>query len=357
MMKALILLGGLGTRLRPLTAHCPKPLLPILNRPFISYQLDLLKKYGVRDVVLALGHKAGHFRRELGDGKRWGVRFTYSLERKPLGTGGAIRLALPHLRGPAIILNGDVLSDFDLGRLAATHRRRRSDATLALVEVKNPSAYGLVETEGRGRIRRFLEKPSGDEFPCRTVNAGCYLFEPRVVVRIPAGRSVSIEREIFPALLSEGFRLHSFLHRGYWSDIGTLRSYWRTHQDLHEAGRWPLGHRRRGGMVLAPGARVGAGALGRGTALIGQKARVGPSVLLEGRVTLGNGVRIEEGAWLADCVILEGARIGARSRVERSIVGAGAVVGADCRVGPDQVLADRARLPDNSQLLPGMTEG
>lgn len=355
-MNALILLGGLGTRLRPLTLARPKPLLPVLNRPLIAYQIDLLKKFGVRKVILGLGHKASHFRRHLGTGKAWGVRFVYSLEDQPLGTGGAIRHALPHLNGPAFILNGDVLSDFDLGKLAAHHQRKKADATLALVEVSDPSAFGLVETDGKGRIRRFLEKPSVDAISSRTVNAGCYLFEPKVIDRIPVGKSVSVEREIFPALLSEGFHLESFLHTGYWSDIGTLRSYWRTHQDLHEAGRWPTGLSLRGGLLLSPRVRVDKSVRVRGTVLIGSKTWVGPSVTFEGSVTLGEGVRIEEGAHIEDSVILEGARIGPRSQVERSVVGAGAIIKSDCRIGPDQVLGDGARLPAYSQIFPGLTE-
>lgn len=355
-MNALILLGGLGSRLRPLTLSRPKPLLPILNRPFIAYQIDLLKKFGIRKVVLGLGHKASHFRRQLGTGHAWGMRFIYSLEDRPLGTGGAIRHALPHLNGPAFILNGDVLSDFDLRKMAALHKRKKADATLALVEVSDPSAFGLVETDGKGRIQHFLEKPSGDTFPVRTVNAGCYLFEPQVVERIPVGASVSIEREIFPALLTDGFHLESYRHSGYWSDIGTLRSYWRTHQDLHEAGRWPFGLRPKGGLLCARGSRVDKSVRVQGTTLLGEKAWVGPFVTLKGRVTLGANVRIEEGAHIEDSTILDGARIGPRSRVERSIVGAGAVVKDDCRVGPDQVLGAGAVLPPYSQIVPGLTD-
>jgi mannose-1-phosphate guanylyltransferase len=355
-MNALILLGGLGSRLRPLTLSCPKPLLPILNKPLISYQIDLLKKFGVRRVVLALGHKAAHFKRQLGSGKAWGVQFVYSQEKEPLGTGGAIRHALPHIKGPAIVLNGDVLSDFNLGRMAALHRRKNADATLALVEVVDPSAFGLVETAKTGRIQRFLEKPSGDSFPVRTVNAGCYLFEPRVVERIPAGKNVSIEREIFPALLSEGFRVESFLHSGYWSDIGTLKTYWRTHQEMHEQKQWPSGFRRRGGLFFYPGAHVDGSVRVFGTAVVGAGTRIDRSVTLEGKNTIGENVRIAEGSHIQDTVILDGARIGPRTRVERSIVGVEASVGADCRVGPDQVLADGAQLPDYSRIIRGLTE-
>jgi NDP-sugar pyrophosphorylase family protein len=353
-MKALILLGGLGTRLKPLTSFSPKPLLPILNRPFIGYQLDLLKKYGVREVVLALGHQAAHFRRALGDGRRWGVRLTYSLEKEPLGTGGAIRLALPHLSGPAYILNGDVLSDFDLGQLAAVHRHRKADATVVLVEVDDPSHFGLVETDREGTVRRFLEKPSGGKSLVRTVNAGCYLFSPKVVERIPSGRAVSIEREIFPALLSEKFRVGSFLHRGYWSDIGTLSRYWRTHRDLHERGEWPKGLTLRKGLRLEKGVVVGKSPKVLGTAVIGEGAWVGDHVEFEGHVTLGARTRIESSVRLSDCVILEGVRIGSHTRVEKSIIGPQSVVGSHCFVGPDQVLGSGARLPSHSQVFPGL---
>lgn len=353
-MKALILLGGLGSRLRPLTSHRPKPLLPILNRPFIGYQIDLLKKYGVKDVVLALGHKAAHFRRALGNGQRWGVRFTYSLEKEPLGTGGAIRLALPHLRGPAYILNGDVLSDFNLGQLAATHHLRRADATLALVDVEDPSAFGLVETNAEGRIQRFLEKPSGDQFPVRTINAGCYLFSPKVVERIPLGRAVSIEREIFPALLSEDFRVESFLHRGYWSDIGTLTSFWKTHMDLHGMGRWPKGTRYKRGLHLEKGTAVGKNIRVLGSAVIGEGVSIGDHVEFEGHVTVGAGSHIESSVRLSDCVILEGVRVGAHTRIDKSIIGAQSKVGDYCHVGPDQVLGQGSRLPSHSQVIPGL---
>ncbi len=355
-VKALILLGGLGTRLRPLTLRQPKPLLPILNRPLLSYQLELLRRCGIRDVILGLGHKAAHFKRSLGTGARWGMRFRYSIERKPLGTGGAIRFALPNADGPVLILNGDVLSDFDLNALARRHRQAKSQATLALVKVPDPSSFGLVRKDGWGRVQRFIEKPSSGKFWGRTVNAGCYVFEPEVVWRIPVGRAVSIEREIFPALIKEGFRVHGHLHTGYWSDIGTLKTYWRTHADLHERGLWPKGHHSRGGMIVAPGAKIHPTARVRGTAVVGGGAVLGADVVLRGRVTIGPGSRIEEGAQIADAVLLENVRVGPRARVEKSIVGAGARVGADCRVGPDQVLAPVARLPDHTQTLPGLTD-
>lgn len=333
-MKALILLGGLGTRLRPLTLERPKPLLPILNRPFLAYQIDLLKKHGVRDVVLALGHQSAHFRDKLGDGSSWGVRFIYSVEREPRGTGGAIRLARPHLGERAFILNGDIFSDFDLASLAAHHEKSRAEVTLALVTVENPAAYGLVEIRADGTVTRFIEKPIGPSFPCRTVNAGCYLFEPGAVDAIPADRPVSIEREVFPGLLAAGRRVVGWRHGGYWSDIGTLSTYWSTHRDLLVAGKVGRGAQRRGGVWVDRGAVVSPRVEFRGRVLVGAGARVAADVRFEGHVTIGANARVGTGAHLSDCVVLEGARVGARSVVARSIIGAGAVVEPRRRVGP-----------------------
>ena len=356
-MKALILLGGLGTRLRPLTLTRPKPLLPVLNRPLIAHQLDALRGMGIRNVVLALGYKAAHFKALLGRGNRWGVRFHYSIERDPLGTGGAIRKALGSMDGTTMILNGDILSDIDLRGLTARHARAKAQATLALTEVKDPSAFGLVQTDPGGRVVGFLEKPSAEQTTCRTINAGVYVFEPEIVQRIPAGRPVSIEREIFPALIAEGYRVRAEVHRGYWSDVGTLAAYWRTHADLHLLGRWPAGYRVRGGLVRGPGVRWHPTARQRGTAVIGRGSRVDRGAVLEGCVTLGDRVRVGAGARLVNCVVLEGAVIGDRSRVENAVLGAGTVLGADCRVGPDLVMGDGARWPDHSQCVPGLTGG
>lgn len=355
-MKALLLLGGLGTRLRPLTLHRPKPLLPVMNRPLIAHQLEGLRAVGVREVVLALGHKAAHFRRRLGDGRRWGYRFRYSIETAPLGTGGAVRNALKFLDGTTMVLNGDIISDLDPRLLLRAHRRVRAQATLALVEVPDPSAFGVVQSDRAGRITAFLEKPAPGRTSDRSINAGHYVFEPEVVRRIPPGRAVSIEREIFPALIQEGYRFFAWTHRGYWSDVGTLPAYWRTHRDLHERGLWPADARLRGGVRAAPGARPGRGLTRRGTALLGRSVRLGAGCRLEGPVTLGDGVRVGAGVLLSGCVVLEGARIGDRARIEGAVIGARAVIGADARLGPGLVLGDGARWPAFSQTAPGLSD-
>lgn len=359
-MKAVILLGGLGTRLRPFTLHRPKPLVPVLNKPFFSYQLESLRRYGVRDVILALGYQAGYFRRHLGNGRAWGMRFAYSLETTPLGTGGAIRKALPHLSGTTLVLNGDVLCDIDFSKLIGLHRRKKADGTLALVSVKDPSAYGLIEFDRSSCIRRFVEKPSPEEITTDTINAGFYVFEMPLIRHIPADRPVSIERDVFPKLAQEGFTLYAYVHKGYWSDIGTLKSYWETHMDLLADAK-KLEDKVAGVKLLRPGlwagrqTKVHNAVKVQGTALLGEGCRVGANVVFRGRVCVGPRCVIEDEAVLSDCVVHAGTRVGAHARVENCLVGEGCRVGEDSHVGPNEVLADRSVLNPYSRQVAGLT--
>lgn len=356
-MKALILLGGLGTRLRPFTLEKPKPLLPVLNRPFFSYQLDQLKKFGVRDVVLALGYQAAHFRRHLGNGRKWGMRFIYSQEKTPLGTGGAIRKAFGHLTGGTFIMNGDVLCDIDLGRLLATHRKMKADGTLSLVPVQDPSAYGLIETDKAGRIRTFIEKPSPEEMTVNTINAGYYFFELPVLRSIPENQPVSIERDVFPKLLKNGYKLGGYLHRGYWSDIGTLKSYWETHMDLLDriGGAAPAGARRvRESLWAGRGARLHNVVKVQGTALLGDRCVVGPNAVFRGRVCIGARCVIGENVHLTDCVVHDGTVIHRDAALENCLVGERCVIGENTHVGPGQVLANGTVLNPYSRPVAGL---
>ena len=198
-MKAILLAGGFGTRLRPLTVNTPKPIVPIFDRPFLYYQIDLLKQVPeIDEVILSLNYQPAEVEALVGDGAETGLRVRYLVEPSPLGTGGAIRFAAPHLDGTVIVFNGDVLTTIDLAGLVELHRRRRARATIVLTPVDNPAAYGLVETDANGNVRRFLEKPSPDEIVCNTINAGIYVLEPETFDRIPSDTKYSIERRYFP---------------------------------------------------------------------------------------------------------------------------------------------------------------
>ncbi len=213
--------GGQGTRLRPLTLGTPKPIVPLLNVPFLAYQLALLRRHGVTDVVLSCSYLVDEVRRAMGDGAAHGVRLSYAVETDPLGTAGGVRNAVDLLRGLVVVLNGDILADLDLGAMLRFHRERGARATLYLTRVPDPTQYGLVELDSDGAIRAFVEKPAPDRVTTDTVNAGVYALDRSVVTAIPTGRAVSIERETFPGLLRDRVPFFGWVSGSYWLDIGS----------------------------------------------------------------------------------------------------------------------------------------
>jgi len=339
-MRAVILIGGMGTRLRPFTLATPKPLLPVLNRPFLEYQFQVLSRHGVKDVVLCTSYRAETFRRAFGTGRRLGLNISYVRERIPLGTGGAIKNAESLLKGTTLVLNGDVLNAFDLKAFLKFHRARRAEISIALTRVKDPTRYGLVLTDDKGMVRRFLEKPSWDEVTTNSINAGAYLFEPSVFEHLPQGKTYSLERGLFPERLAAGARMAGYVAPGYWIDIGSVDAYLQVHLDLLQ-GRAPFkpGARARP-FKNDDGARVTAGS-GTTAAAFARFA---------GSVSLGAGVRIGRGAQLTDCVVLDGASIGDGARLERCVVGPKARIGTHAVLGPGTALAGGSSVGDYSQL-------
>lgn len=347
-MRALILTGGLGTRLRPLTLDLPKPVLPVVNRPFLEHQLLDLRRQGVREVLLATGYKPAAFSRAFGTGARLGLKLRYAHETRPLGTGGAVRQALSFFKGTTLVLNGDVLQRLDLASFRRRHQALDAEVSIALTRVADPTQFGLVETDRKGLVKRFLEKPSPEEVTCDTINAGAYLIEPSALDLIPPGVLYSIERGLFPELLKRGRRIAGWVSNGYWLDIGTLDKYLQAHVD-GLGGAWPLplaGLRRRGPFLLDRGAKLSPRAVhdGRGQVLLGRGAVVEAGARFSGSVCLGAGVRVDAGAALNDCVVLDGARIGPETRLDRCLVGRECRVGAGSVVGPGRALGDRSRL-------------
>ncbi|MFH0796682.1 MAG: NDP-sugar synthase [Candidatus Omnitrophota bacterium] len=236
MMQAYILLGGLGTRLRPLTNIVPKPLLPLAGKPFLWYQLKLLSLHNVKDVVLGLGYAAQKFEKELESIKMQGLgdlKIKVVVEKEPLGTGGGIALASPYLTQPTFILNGDVLTDLNLSAMAEFHKKTRAAVTIAVTFVPHPKRYGLVFFGKDCQIREFKEKPG--EVPGKGwINAGVYIFEPGITLKIPKNKPYSLERGLFPSLLKEKETLFAYPHSGYWLDIGTLHAYMQAKADIKD---------------------------------------------------------------------------------------------------------------------------
>lgn len=350
-MKTIILIGGFGTRLRPFTLHTPKPLLPILNRPFLHYQFELLKRHGFKDIVLCTSYRPEAFKRALGTGRRWGVKLEYVHETTPLGTGGAIKNAARHIRGTTLVLNGDVLNLMDLREFFHSHQRRGAEASIALTPVPDPTLYGLVELDGSGRVKRFLEKPSPDEVTVNTINAGAYLFEPSIFERIPAGRPCSIERETFPLLLKGGIPFYGYASHGYWLDIGSPEKYMKAHHDMLE-GHTPFappGH-KRDGVWLEEGAAIGPGLSIEGHAAVGRGSRLGRDVKLLGGVSIGPGCAVGDGAVLENVVILAGTAVGAGARLSGCVVGQKCTIGDSVSIGAGGHLGDRSVATSYSQL-------
>ena len=319
-MQALVLAGGEGTRLRPLTLTTPKPAMPLAGRPFLSFMLDWIKAHGVTEVVLSCGFRSDDVRAVLGDIYE-GMRLRYVVEDEPLGTAGPVRLALDEglIEDRLLVLNGDVLTDMDLTAQLAQHQSSGARVTLALFGVEDTASYGVVPADDQGRVEAFLEKSAGPA-PTNRINAGAYVVEREVIeALIPGGRAVSFEREVFPELVGDG--LYGYAAEGYWIDIGTPERYLEATHDLL-AGRVES--------TLPPrdvtGSLIGEGCLVSG-------AHVGPQTVL--------------GA---------GCSVGTDSTVERSVLHDRVVVGADCLVR-DAVLAERVRLEDGAHVEPGAILG
>jgi len=352
--QAVILAGGQGTRLRPLTLARAKPVVPLLNRPFLAFQLALLREHGVTDVILACSYRVDDVRAALGDASQLGVRLRYVVEKEPLGTGGGVKNAADLVAGTVFVLNGDILTDADLTAMRQFHEARGSRTTIFLQPVPDPRQYGLVETDTSGRLRRFREKPAADaEITSNTINAGIYLIDAPLLGRIPSERPSSIEREFFPALIADGIPCFGWCPTAYWRDIGNPAAYSAAQMDLLEGrARMPLqppGECREGSWIggggsvaadarLVPPSVVGARVelhrrcqVGPG-AVIGDGSKIGPEARVEGAV-LWERVEVGEGAVLRECVI-----------------GADVKIGAYARLGPGIVLESGAVIPERTTL-------
>ena len=325
MTQAVVLVGGEGRRLRPLTDTRPKPMMPLVDRPFVAHQIDLLRRHGIDDVIFSCGYRPDALRAHFGDRSPEGVRFRYVVDPEPLGTAGAVKNAEELIRdGAFLVLNGDILTDLDLDAFGARHRETGAAGTIALTPVEDPSAFGLVRLRDDGAVDAFVEKPAPEDLipgePYR-INAGTYLLEREVLDRIPAGRSCSIEREIFPLLAADG-TLYGYPSDAYWRDIGTPASYLAAVHDVLTG-------------ALHTESPTGCGYLGR-------DARVDPSATVDGLSALGPGAMVGAGATVTASAIGAGARIGDGATIDGAIVGEGVEVAGGVRLGPGAIVGDRA---------------
>lgn len=345
-VDAVVLVGGKGTRLRPLTLSAPKPMLPTAGLPFLTHLLSRIAAAGIEHVILGTSYKPAVFEAEFGDGSALGLQIEYVTEEHPLGTGGGIANVAGKLRNDtAMVFNGDVLSGADLAQLLDFHRSNRADVTLQLVRVGDPRAFGCVPTNEEDRVAAFLEKT--EDPPTDQINAGCYVFERNVIDRIPQGREVSVEREVFPALLADGdCKIYGYVDASYWRDMGTPEDFVRGSADLVRGiAPSPALRGHRGEQLVHDGAAVSPGALLIGGTVVGRGAEIGPGTRLDGAVIF-DGVRVEAGCVIERSIIGFGARIGPRALIRDGVIGDGADIGARCellsgaRVWPGVFLPD-----------------
>lgn len=317
-MKAVVLVGGFGTRLRPLTLSTPKQMLPILHKPMIEHVLEHLAAHDINEAVLSMGYRPDAFADAYPDGICAGVKLHYAVEPEPLDTAGAIRFAAldAGIAERFVVVNGDVLTDLDVNALIAFHHERGAEGTIALHRVDDPSAYGVVPTDPDGRVQAFVEKPPRDEAPTNLINAGTYVLEPSVLDRIVGHRKVSIERETFPAMVADG-TLFAMSGETYWIDTGTPEKYLQAQIDLLRGTRGERANGVHPDAVVEPGAIVA-------------------------RSVLGAGVHVAAGAQVRGSVLLPGARVEEDAVVERAILGPRSTVGRGARVDDLAVLGDDA---------------
>lgn len=354
-MQALILAGGEGTRLRPLTSTIPKPAVPLVQRPFISYMLEWLQSHGVDEAILSCGFMADGVRQVLGDGSGLGIRLRYVEEPRPLGTGGALKFAQDLLEERFLMLNGDVLTDVDLSAQLRQHEQTGARITLGLIGVEDPSAYGLVRRNGDGSVTEFLEKPSSDEIDTNLISLGAYVVEREVLDSLPAaGTKLSIERDVFPELVGDG--LYGFEASGYWLDIGTPQRYLQATYDILEGEvRTRIGRdvARAGGVLLEQDSAEVDGTI-HGPALVGPGCVVAPGATIGARTVLGPRVSVETGAHVNSSVLLDGCRVGRGARISEAILGPGVTIGERCRIDGGVVLGEGVTVGSGNTLTAGM---
>jgi len=346
-MQALILAGGKGTRLRPLTVYTPKPIVPVMNRPFLVYQIEILKAAGITDITLSLSYQPDKIQHVLGNGGDLGINLRYITEPTPLGTGGAYKFAANSFRETTIVLNGDVLTDIDLASLVEFHQSRSAVATLTLVPVPDPSRYGLVQVDKQSRIKSFVEKPkpgSSKTTAANTINAGIYILEPEVLDLIASDTTLSFEYDVFPLILEKELPFYGCVVKDrYWLDIGTPATYLAAHHDFLAGRIRSLAVPEDVEMEVATHAEVDR------VSLLGEGCTVKPGAQIINSV-IGQGVHVEEKAHIENSVVWPHSRVAAAAEIRDAIIGRSCHIGRNATVSEGSVLGDKTTLTDYTRV-------
>ncbi|MCM8818571.1 MAG: NDP-sugar synthase [Candidatus Omnitrophica bacterium] len=322
-MKALLLLGGYGTRLRPFTITTPKALLPLVNIPFISYQLELLRSYQIKEVVLGVGYKGEEFKKIIDIGKNMGLKLYLSYEKKPLGTAGGIKNAEKFLKGkePFFVFNGDILANFNLEKILNFHKEKNAYITIGMVKVSNPSSYGLIITDDDMKITKFIEKPTQEQVLTDTINAGVYVFQPEVLGEIPSGKEVSVEKETFPLLVEKGKDMYGYVHYGYWLDVGTLEKYKKANFDLIDGKVSLLYKKSQDKIEKKENTYIAEEVSIEGKLIVDKNVIIEEKVNTKGKVIIGENSIIGKNCFIEDSIIFKNVIIEENSIIKNSIIG------------------------------------
>lgn len=346
-MKALILAGGKGTRLRPLTVYTPKPIVPVVNRPFLLYQIEILRRAGIRDITLSLNYQPDKIERMLGNGAEYDVELKYVTEPQPMGTGGAYKYASNDIDETTVVLNGDILTDLIIAKVIKQHQETNAEATICLTPVDNPAAYGLVETDESNNVLGFCEKPSPEELENLTtkdINAGIYILEPSILDLIPEGENYSFEYNVFPEILAQKKEFRAYVMKGdYWCDIGTPQKYLKAHNDFIN------GTIKRFELDRDEEFEQATSTFIDDKSIIGKDCIIKPNVKIINSV-LGQGVHIEEKSTIENSIIWSHSRVSNSAKIKDSILARSCYVGKNVIVGKGSVLGDKTSLTDYTRV-------
>lgn len=348
-VKAVILVGGEGTRLRPLTYHTPKSMVPVLNVPFLEHVLLNLRDHHITEIILAQHHLPDSMKEYFGDGSKFGVSLLYVMEDSPRGSAGAVKNAERYLKETFLVLNGDIFHNRNFTDMLAFHKSKHAKVTLDLAPVEDPTVYGMVETDEQGKVKRFLEKPSRDEITTNLINAGTWVIDPKVLKTIPPDIKCSFEKEIFPRMLEDGDSIFAYPSYRYWMDTGTPEKYLQLHRDLlsGKCDNYPFEKN-----VIGEGCKIHPTAQLEGKIMLGDNCSLGRGVRLAGPVVIGPDCMIDNYSVITDSVIWHNVRIGQIATVKSSILADNCTIGDDSYL-IDSVLGDHVTISNNCKLKPG----
>lgn len=350
-MQAVLLVGGEGTRLRPLTYNTVKAMVPVLNKPFLEHLIYYLARHGIYDIIVTLCYLPDCIESYFGDGSRFGVKLTYVMEKTPLGTAGAVKNAEKYLDEVFFVFNGDIFTDLDLRAMLSFHRRRKAKVTIALTPVEDPTAYGVVEMDSRRRVKRFVEKPPRDEVTSNLINAGTYILDREVIQDIPPNTPFMFERHLFPMLLDKGVPVYGYPSDAYWIDIGTPQKYRQLQYDLLQGKGTavPGGQIRRERADSDKGCLIHPTAIIEGPVVLGTNCSIGAGVRIQGPSVVGDGCRILDGALIDRAVLWRNVVVANQAYLRECVVGDNSSIGEGCLVEQGAVIGDNVIVTKGSR--------